>query len=180
MVVTDDASVAATIRLARSQGAAGKYCHTQLGFNYRMTDLAAALGLSQLGRLEDYLARRRQNAAVLSEGLAGLEGVLTPVAARHAAHTYNQYSILVGWNGGALSRDELAAGLAARGVESAVHYPRPLHRQPMFSTEASGLEVSERLARHILSLPVHPGVSPAEAGRVAITVADVISLSRTS
>jgi len=173
--VTDDESVAATIRLARSQGAAGKYRHTRLGFNYRMTDMAAALGLCQLGRLEDYLARRRQNAAVLTERLAGLAGVQTPSAAQHTSHSYNQYSILVGWEAGPISRDDLAAGLSARGVETAIHYPRPLHRQPMFAGEAGGLEVSERLAEHILALPVHPGVSPGQAEQVAGAVADLLA-----
>lgn len=174
MVVTDDGSVAAAIRLSRSQGAVAKYMHTQLGFNYRMTDMAAALGLRQLRRLDSYLARRRENAAVLSAGLADVTGILVPATTWEAEHTYNQYSVLVGWHGLALSRDDVADALAVRGIQTAVHYPRPLHRQPMFEGEAHGLDVSERLADHILALPVHPGVSPAQAGSVAAAIADIM------
>ncbi len=173
MVVTSDASVAEILRLSRSQGAAGKYVHTRLGFNYRMTDMAAALGLRQLGRLDEYLARRRENATALDSGLAGLPGIITPVPAEHATHTYNQYSILVGWDGTGPTRDDLAAALAARGIQTAVHYPRPLHRQPMFDGERSGLQVSERLSEHILALPVHPGVGLRQVERVTAAIAEV-------
>jgi len=177
MVVTDDASVAEILRLSRSQGAAGKYVHTRLGFNYRMTDMAAALGLRQLDRLDHYLARRRENASALSAGLADVPDILTPEPEPHATHTYNQYSILVGAEGSGLSRDDLASGLAARGVQTAVHYPRPLHLQPMFDGEWAGLEVSERLSQHILALPVHPGVTPGQSERVAEAIAEIAVLA---
>ena len=175
MVATDDASLASKLRLSRSQGASGKYVHTQLGFNYRMTDLEAALGLRQLARLDEYLERRRANAAILSAGLADVPGVLPPVATPHARHTYNQYSILVGWDGAKVARDELAEELSARGVQTAVHYPRPLHRQPMFDHGFAGLEVSERLSGSILALPVHPRVSTDQAERVAANIADIMA-----
>jgi perosamine synthetase len=175
MIVTNDPSVAEKLRLARSQGAAAKYVHTGLGFNYRITDMAAALGLRQLGRLEDYLAARRENAAILTVGLADVPGILTPMSTLHARHTYNQYSVLIGWEGTSPSRDELAAELADLGVQTAVHYPRPLHRQPMFDRGWVGLEVSERLSEHILALPVHPGVTPSQSERVAATIADIMS-----
>jgi perosamine synthetase len=178
MVVTDDASIAETLRLSRSQGAAGKYVHTRLGFNYRMTDMEAALGLRQLDRLDEYLARRRENASILTAGLAGVPGILAPEPAPHATHTYNQYSILVGYDGAATSRDDMASELAARGIQTAVHYPRPLHRQPMFDGERAGLEVSERLSQHILALPVHPGVTPGQSERVAATIADIVARGR--
>jgi len=173
MVVTDDASVAEILRLSRSQGAAGKYVHTRLGFNYRLTDMAAALGLRQLRRLDEYLARRRENAMMLTAGLADAPGITVPESTSHAMHTYNQYSILVGLGGAGISRDRLAAELAARGVQTAVHYPRPLHRQPMFEGNWTGLEVSEQLSQHILALPVHPGVTPEQSERVAATIADI-------
>ncbi|MBO0825006.1 MAG: DegT/DnrJ/EryC1/StrS family aminotransferase [Actinobacteria bacterium] len=175
MVVTGDESVASAIRLSRSQGAAAKYVHTGLGFNYRMTDMAAALGLCQLQRLDTYLERRRENAAVLSAGLAGVPGILIPAVTPHAAHTYNQYSVLVGWDGSPVSRDDLARALAARGIQTAVHYPRPLHRQPMFDSGMPGPGVSERLAEHILALPVHPGISAAQAESVAAAIAEIMA-----
>ena len=174
MVVTDNASTAEILRLSRSQGAAAKYVHTQLGFNYRMTDMAAALGLCQLRRLDEYLACRIKNAATLTERLAGVPGILTPTSTQHAAHSYNQYSILVRSEETGIARDDLAAGLAARGVQTAVHYPRPLHRQPMFGGEWDGLGVSEYLSEHILALPVHPGIRPHQSEQIADAVADLM------
>jgi len=174
MVATNDESLAFKLRLSRSQGAAGKYVHTQLGFNYRMTDMEAALGLRQLERLDEYLERRRANAAILSAALADVPGVLPPKVEAHTQHTYNQYSILVGWDGAKLSRDELAEELSARGVQTAVHYPRPLHRQPMFDHGFTGLAVSDQLSECILALPVHPGVRPDQAERVAGSIADIM------
>ncbi|MDA8322993.1 MAG: DegT/DnrJ/EryC1/StrS family aminotransferase [Actinomycetota bacterium] len=176
MVVTDDPGLAAALRLSRSQGAAAKYLHTGLGFNYRMTDLAAALGLRQLARLDSYLARRRENAARLTAGLAGAPGVLTPQVTEHASHTYNQYCVLIGWpDGPGPGRDSVASALAGYGVETAVHYPRPLHRQPIFDGQGEGLEVSERLSEHILALPVHPGIAADQAAAVAAAVVDVVT-----
>lgn len=175
MVVTNDASLASTLRLSRSQGAAGKYVHTQLGFNYRLTDMAAALGLQQLARLEGYLARRRENAMILSAGLADIPDLLVPMTAQYALHTYNQFSILVGWDEARVSRDELAKGLMDRGVQTAVHYPRPLHQQPMFCNDVTEVEISERLSECILALPVHPGITPRQAEQVAAAVADVMA-----
>ncbi len=174
MVVTDDANLAARLRLSRSQGAAGKYVHTQLGFNYRMTDMEAALGLRQLARLDEYLARRRENAAILSAGIQSVPGVLCPASTESVLHTYNQFSVLIGWDDG-ISRDELAGELSAHGVQTAVHYPRPLHQQPMFEQGSTGLEVSERLSECILALPVHPGVTVEQAKAIAETVAEIMT-----
>src|SRR5207244_4380097 len=131
MVVTDDGEVAERLRLARSQGAIEKYLHVTLGFNYRMTDVQAAIGLEQLGRLDDSLERRRANARVLTDGLAGAPGIVTPWSLPEVRHSFHQYSIVLD-DGARVSRDAFADALAGRGVETAVHYPRPLHRQPLF------------------------------------------------
>ncbi|HWC11033.1 MAG TPA: DegT/DnrJ/EryC1/StrS family aminotransferase, partial [Acidimicrobiales bacterium] len=130
MVATDDPRLAAALRLSRSQGAEGKYLHTTLGFNYRMSDFQAALGLRQLARLDEYVARRRANAERLSTLLRGLDGLLVPERTEGARHSFNQYSVLV--RPPLPPRDAVASALAAAGVETAVHYPRALHRQPLF------------------------------------------------
>lgn len=174
MVTTDDGDLARTLRLFRSQGAEGKYFHTSLGFNYRMTDFQAAMGLQQLGRLDEYLARRRANAEQMSERLAGLRGVVeVPVNTRGARHSFNQYSVLVR---PPLSRDAVAAELGRMGVETAVHYPRPLHRQPVFNgnAPADALVASDALSAEILALPVHPGLREDEVERTASSVRDVV------
>ena len=174
MVTTGDGELARMLRLFRSQGAEGKYVHTVLGFNLRMTDFQAALGLRQLARLDEYLARRRANATLLSAGLAGLPGVIDcPVSTEGAGHSFNQYSVLVR---APLSRDAVADGLRGLGIETAVHYPRPLHRQPVFDV-ASGddsLPNSDALCPEILALPVHPQLTEAAIQRTASAVVQVV------
>ncbi|HEX2191943.1 MAG TPA: DegT/DnrJ/EryC1/StrS family aminotransferase [Acidimicrobiales bacterium] len=173
MVTTDDPELAAALRLSRSQGAQGKYVHTSLGFNYRMTDFQAALGLRQLERLDEYLARRRANAGQLSACLRDVDGVVVPEVTERARHSFNQYSILV--RPPLPSRDGVASLLAAAGVETAVHYPRPLHRQPLFNGwPAVSLTNSELLATEILALPVHPALTTSQMRTLTAALTGVV------
>jgi perosamine synthetase len=174
MVVTGDDELASRLRIIRSQGAAAKYVHTVLGFNYRLTDFQAALGLCQLKRLDEYLLRRRENAQVLTDYLCEVPGIRTPEVQDGGRHTFNQYSVLVDSRAFGYSRDDLAKLLADRGIETAIHYPRALHQQPLYSHAlASRLPVSEDLCTSILAIPVHPGVSPGDAQRLANAIASV-------
>ncbi|MDQ4144473.1 MAG: DegT/DnrJ/EryC1/StrS family aminotransferase [Actinomycetota bacterium] len=166
MITTDDAELAGVLRLSRSHGAAAKYVYTALGFNYRMTDFQAALGREQLRRLDDYLEARQSNAKSLTAQLEGIHGITPPFVPGYATHTFNQYSVLideqrVGWN-----RDDLGKRLSELGVETAVHYPTPLHRQAIFGASEARLPVTERLCKQIISLPVHPLLSSSELSRV--------------
>ncbi len=176
MVATDDDALAATLRRTRSHGAAGKYVHTVLGFNFRMTDFQAALGCEQLRRLDEYVGCRRKNAELLTSGLQGLEGLATPFVPDHSGHSFHQYSILVDEDVVGVSRDDLSRLLAAKGVETAVHYPRPLHRQPLFSGADAELPVSETVCQQILSLPVHPNLSSEQIDWVTDSVAAAVDV----
>ena len=173
MVTTDDPELAAALRLSRSQGAQGRYLHTSLGFNYRMTDFQAALGLRQLERLDEYLARRRANAEQLSACLRDADGVVVPEVNEGARHSFNQYSVLV--RPPLPSRNAVARQLAAAGVETTVHYPRPLHGQPLFNRRpAVKLPVSESLAAEILALPVHPMLTERQLETMTGALAGVV------
>jgi perosamine synthetase len=181
MVLTDDDDLADRLRLARSHGAAAKYEHVSLGFNYRLTDVQAALGLAQLGRLDGYLERRRANALALTEGLLDVPGIVTPTVEEGTEHAFNVYSVLVEPERAGLDRDELARRLAAGGIETAVHYPRPLHRQPMFDRgrgpgdARAPLPVSEDLSARILALPVHPKLERRDVAVLARAVAAAVA-----
>ena len=178
MIVTDDPDLAKTLRLTRSQGAEGKYLHTVLGFNYRMTDFQAALGVCQLSRLDEYILRRRQNAVELSNALQDVDGLSIPVTTPGALHTYNQYAIRLSPR--FPPRDEVAQMLQSAGIGTAVHYPRPLHHQPMFERDSGWPDMpeSELLCEQILCLPVHPGVSEPYAGRVASALSRALAERR--
>lgn len=174
MITTDDDGLAKALRLSRSQGADGKYFHTVLGFNYRLTDFQAALGIRQLSRLDEYLARRRANAQLLSARLAPLEGLIdVPTTTSDGRHSFNQYSVLVR---SPLSRDQIAEDLGRMGVQTAVHYPRPLHRQPVMQRVVGdvALENSERLCQEILALPIHPQLAQSEVDRTASAITELV------
>jgi dTDP-4-amino-4,6-dideoxygalactose transaminase len=175
MIATNDDALAARLRLLRSHGETQRYLHTELGFNYRLTDLQAAIGLGQLERLVNNVGSRRRNAAFLSERLADLPGLSLPYERAGSEHAYHQYTIQVDPNIARVTRDDLARSLAASGIETAVHYPRPIHRQPLFAKGPTvNLPVSERLAERVLSLPIHHRLTTADLERIAAAVRSAV------
>jgi perosamine synthetase len=172
MITTNDAGLYQRLKLTRSHGEAGRYLHTCLGFNYRLTDVEAAIGLKQLERLPELVERRRANAAYLTEHLGEMPQIQTPVEQTEGTHSFNQYCVVLDLEALRCSRDEFAAYLGELGVGTGVHYPRGLHQQPVFQ-EAYGpltLPVAESLAKTILALPVHPWLTSGELERIVAAV----------
>jgi len=164
MVTTSDPELADRVRLGREHGMRVRYHHESLGYNFRMTDIHAAIGLAQLAKLPAYNARRRQIAARYD---AELRGVITPHVTEGMTHVYHQYTIRVP------RRDEFVERLRERGVGSGVYYPIPVHRQKPFVALGYGEQrfpVSELLAGQVVSIPVHPSLTEDE---VAIVIAAV-------
>ncbi|HEX2141558.1 MAG TPA: DegT/DnrJ/EryC1/StrS family aminotransferase [Candidatus Limnocylindria bacterium] len=160
MVTTADAELAERVRLLREHGMKVRYHHDTLGYNFRMTDIHAAIGLAQLPKLPDYNRRRRQIAGRYD---AELRGVITPHVRSGVTHVYHQYTIRVA------RRDEFAERLRERGVGSGIYYPIPVHRQKPFVEMGYGdqsFPVTERLTEQVLSIPVHPSLTDAEVGTV--------------
>ena len=172
MITTNDDALAERLRLLRSHGQTRKYYHTMMGMNYRLTDVQAAIGLVQLERLPGLVEQRRQHARQLSHTLDAVEGVRPPVEQPGTIHSYHQYTVVVDGSGDGVKRDALSSALRASGIETAIHYPTPLHRQPVFERETSGisLPVSERLSSSVLSLPVHPALSSRDVEHVGDAV----------
>jgi dTDP-4-amino-4,6-dideoxygalactose transaminase len=162
MVACATEGVARMVRLLRNQGMERRYENEVVGFNARMTDVHAAIGRVQLGKLADWTARRQANAAFLD---ANLSGVGTPAVADGAVHVYHQYTIRVPGD-----RDAFAAALAEEhGVGSGVYYPIPNHRLPSFGLTLD-LPETERAAAEVLSLPVHPALSDGDLDRIVNAV----------
>jgi len=177
MIITNDKALYEKCKLLRSHGQAGKYYHTLLGFNYRLTDVMAALGIKQLEKLDGWVQQRRANARYLSDRLADIPGIQTPVEQPKGESSFNLYSILLDLKQFRCDRDEFVRLLNAENIGAAVHYPRPLHQQPAFSEMAGDahLPISEDLSQRILSLPVYPGLSTAKLDLVAEAVRKVAS-----
>ena len=162
LVVTPSSQIARTVRLLRNQGMEKRYANEIVGFNTRMTDIAAAIGRVQLTRLPGWTATRQRNARTLDETL---RSVVTPPVAEGAVHVYHQYTVR------SQERDQLQKHLAEHGVASGVYYPTPIHRLPSFHLELE-LPETERAAREVLSLPVHPALTAQDLETVANAVND--------
>lgn len=183
MVTTNDPAIAEQVRILRNQGQAQRYVQTALGYNQRMTNLQAAIGLAQLSKLERFTGQRIVNAHYLTEGLSG--AVKTPIARPGYRHVYHQYTIQV-----PDERDAWAAKLHERGIGTGIHYPIPVYAQPFYRASTSqfrlaaasvtgeaptSLPVTEAAARQVLSLPVHPAVSEDD---LATIVREVLALCK--
>lgn len=161
MVTTNDHILAGRIRQIIDHGQERKYFHTCIGYNFRMHDIAAALGLVQLKKLDRLNHRRREIAAFYQNNITR-DGICTPVVAPGMTHVYHQYVVKV-TEEFTVTRDELAAYLHEKGIGTAIHYPLPLPRQPVFSGSAcNAFPVADELSRTVLSLPVHPQVTDAQ------------------
>ncbi len=164
MIVTDDPGLAERARMLVDVGQAGQYTYERLGYNYRMTEIAGALGGSQLTHLDARNSRRRQHASRLSAGLADLDWLGLPHESRDCVHVYHQYTVRV-----PRGRDRLRRHLEASGVGSRVYYPQPIHHSPLYRRLGYG-EVqcpeAERACREVLSIPVHPSLGDDEIDQI--------------
>lgn len=174
MITTDDDSIAEKARFIRTHGMKIRYHHEMLGYNYRLTDLGAAIGLVQLGKLVSYNDKRYQNAMYLNEALSGIPGLVTPAIERDRTHVFHQYTVRITPEFG-LSRDDTVAALAERGIGSGVYYPIPIHKQKVYSDIGynTPLPVTERMAAEVISLPVHPKVTAEDLTRIAAAIKEI-------
>ena len=173
MVTTPHDEIARKVRSLRQHGAVDRYMHDVLGYNFRLTDLAAAIGRAQLAKLDRFNETRRRNAAVLTSGLAGLAGVTLPHERQGYRHVYHQYTVRIERN-----RDQVRRRLRERGVDTAVHYPLPVHRQPLYLDLGYGttsLTVAESMAEVVLSLPVHPALAAGDLERVINAMREAVT-----
>jgi perosamine synthetase len=180
MVTTNDSAIAEQVRLLRNHGQEARYYQIALGYNLRMAELQAALGIAQIEKLEYFTQRRRANATYLTNNLQGI--VQTPVERPGYRHVYHQYTIKI-----PSKRNEFMTELRARGVDTAIHYPLPIHQQPFYrrkpclfrvlspgrrtpvkgNNPAAHLPVTESAAQEVLSLPVHPALSQEDLSTIA-------------
>jgi dTDP-4-amino-4,6-dideoxygalactose transaminase len=171
MITTNDAKIAESCRVIRQHGMRRRYYHDELGFNFRMTDVQAAIGLAQLHKLEKFNQIRQENAKYLSEHL---RGVSVPVIPEGCEHVFHQYTIRVPDG----KRDTLLAYLGECDVGTGVYYPVPIHQQTFYVKELGyhqTLPEAEKAAQEVLSLPVHPALSPADLNTIVQVVNDFIA-----
>jgi dTDP-4-amino-4,6-dideoxygalactose transaminase len=168
-VTTDDDALADWLRLYRNQGMRARYQFEMLGYNYRMTDLAAAIGLAQLAKLPRNTARRQEIAARYDAAFGELP-IGLPITPDGRTHVFHQYTIDVGG-----ARDAIVAELREAGVGADIYYPIPVHRQSYIMERGlhADLPATDAAATRTLALPMFPGLTEAEQEQVieAVTAA---------
>jgi perosamine synthetase len=163
MITTNDEEIARKAKLARQHGQSQRYVHDVLGYNFRMTDIAAALGICQLEKLDSSNVSRIKNAFYLTEKIINIKGLIPPYIGANRNHVFHQYTIRVAPEY-KCSREEFQKKLIEKGVSTIIYYPTPIHLQPVYKNlgYTDVLPVTETAARQVISLPVHPGLSDAD------------------
>ncbi len=164
MVTTDDPELAEKVRMLHNHGQAERYRHTELGWNFRMTNIAASIGIEQLKRLDTSNERRRKNASVYDEELD--EIVETPFTNARARHVYHQYTIK------SEKRDRIINAFKKEGIGFGIYYPIAIHQQEIMRKlgYTAKLPVTEKLTKEVLSIPVHPLVREEDIMKVVKTI----------
>ncbi|HEX6752352.1 MAG TPA: DegT/DnrJ/EryC1/StrS family aminotransferase [Solirubrobacterales bacterium] len=174
MIVPTDPDTASLLRSARNQGREadmGWLDHTRLGFNYRLSDAAAALGVAQLEKLDAMIENRARVASLYAEGLAGVEGVRVPIGGRGAE--VRSWFVYTAQLPAGADRDAVIAGLAERGVSSKAYLPC-IHLFPHLRELGYGegqFPVAEGASARSIALPFFPAMNESEVGRVCEALA---------
>lgn len=159
MITTDNEEIAERARLIRNHGQSRRYFHDCLGYNYRMTNIAAAIGLVQLKKIDTLSLRRMSNARYYGEQL----NVKKPFVSPNVKHVFHQYTIRV------KDRDKFQAHLERNGVGYGIYYPVPLSSQPLFDSNEL-FEVAELASKEVISIPVNPSLKRVDVEKVVKVV----------
>ncbi|MCW3489274.1 DegT/DnrJ/EryC1/StrS family aminotransferase [Dethiobacter alkaliphilus] len=160
MVVTNNEGIYDRAALLINHGTRQKYRHEELGYNYRMTEISAAIGRIQLKKLSQFTDARRNNARTFTDCLQKLNDPLPPFEPKDTECVYHHYTVR------SLRRDRLRLHMEQSGIQCGINYPVPLHRQPVFQRFARNLPEAEQAGNQVLSLPVHPGLSAADREKI--------------
>ena len=173
MLTTDDDELAERARWLRDHGMSPteRYWHPVIGYNYRLTNIQAALGVAQMERIEEFIARKRAIATLYNKLLGGMPGIILPPEEAWAKNVYWMYSILIGDAFG-LSRDALMAHLKTRGIDSRPFF-HPIHIMPPYVTGQS-LPISELLSRQGINLPSSVTVTDHDIHRVVHAIQEAV------
>jgi len=181
MIVTNDEQIAASCRSLRNQGRdseASWLRHIALGYNYRLSDLHAALGLAQLERIEELLTSRERLAREYFRALSNVPGIVLPRESTDCSRSWFAYVIQTAGPLAAAKRNGLMAGLHARDIACQAYFP-PIHRQPYFReiqlSRTPSLPLTDMAAERCLALPFFPAMTSAQIGEVSAAVRELLS-----
>jgi perosamine synthetase len=178
-ITTNDDSVAEQIRMERNQGQASRYNQKSFGYNFRMLEICAAVGLGQIGILDDLNQKRRRNAEVLTDGLEDLECINFQRVDQPENHAWYMFALTLDEKAAGISRDKLVQKLRAEGVEADVSWPTPIHLQPYyrerFGFKEGDYPIAEIICKTVFQLPIQPFLTQEEIQRTISTLHELLS-----
>ena len=168
MILTDKQETAEKARIIRNQGQSSQYRHDMISYNFRITEMQAAIGIEQLKKVELLNSKRIENAGFLSDSLSSVKGIEVPYVSKSCSHVFHQYTIRV-----RKGRDRLLEFLNKHGIGARVYYPETVYMQPPYVQMGyrKGLCTNaEEACGQVLSLPVHPELTEKELEEVVAAV----------
>ncbi len=185
MLTTNDSELAETVRTLAGHGISKSTYKrekekkpwlrgaTMAGYNFRMSNILAAIGVEQLKKLPKMNELRRKHSQYLTKNLKGLEGISLPFERENCKHVYQMYTIKVSKN-----RDEFLSKLRAKGIGASVHFEPPVHLQPYYmknyKTKKGDLPVTEKLSESIITLPMYPTMKKSDLDFIIKTIKNII------
>jgi dTDP-4-amino-4,6-dideoxygalactose transaminase len=175
VITTDSAEVAETLRLIRTHGEKAKYASLMLGYNYRMSEIQAAIGLVQLEKLSAFVAKRRENAKRLTRLLAKTDRLQLPEETKDRQHSWYLYTVRLK-NAAENERNKIVEELRQKDIGAEVYYSNPVHLMPYYRERFGGrkLPETEKTAKQVFSLPIHPGVTEAQVDYIGKTLLNLL------
>lgn len=171
MITTNDADLARKMQMMKDHGRTDRHTTTMFGFNFRLSEIHAAIGRIQLKHLPEWIEARRKNAEIYTDLMKDIDVIQLPYEASWAKHVYHLYVISTP------RRDELARYLKEKGIATGIHYYIPIHKQPYILENYPSVELksTEHCSKRVLSLPLDPQISRKEIERVTDEIRNLIS-----
>jgi perosamine synthetase len=175
VVTTNNDEIAETLRMIRTHGEKAKYSSLILGTNYRMSEMQAAIGNVQLGRLDGFVAKRRQNAELLTKILEKNSKLILPYETKDRLHSWYLYTARLK-DGTETERNTLMQELKNKGIGAEAYYVNPVHQMPFYRENfgSAKLPETEKASKQVFSLPIHPGVTEEQAHFIGETVLSLL------
>ena len=159
-VATNNEEIKEKVNLLRNHGVKDRGNHDTLGYNFKMSDVSAAILIEQLKKIEEILDKRIRNADFYAKIFSDLDWLVTPNVKDNTLHSFHKYVIKVIGR----ERDYVIKKLDEKGVGNGIYYHKPIHKQKVYLDLGykDSLPVAEKVAEQVLSLPVHPNLTQEE------------------
>ncbi len=175
IITTNDKKLSERLRLLKNHGMSSPYHHVILGYNYRMTEVQAAIGIEQLKKLPDIISIKQKNQEYLTKELSSIKGLTPPFVPADRKHVYMLYTVKIDEEAIGVSRDNFMQELQKKGIMTKIYFP-PVHLQPYYRDIGYNdtLPVTEKVFNSVCSLPCHSKITRPELDYMIKTIKEII------